>query len=128
MLYSDFTYGSNFTGVSPAQITSAIGVVESMYYGALQYWAIFPDPPRTTNRVLLENLLVAWYLANINPSSVTGVDVNGLPLSSKSIGGTSVTFEHIDAQPGMEQLTSNIFGRMALQMMQGAPERYGIYG
>lgn len=128
MLYSDFTYGSNFTGVSPAQITSAIGVVESMYFGALQYWSIFPDPPRTTNRVLLENLLVAWYLANINPSSVTGVDVNGLPLSSKSIGGTSVTFEHIDAQPGMEQLTSNIFGRMALQMMQGAPERYGIYG
>ena len=129
MLYSDFTYSANFTGLSPQVITNAIGVIESMYHGALtDFWGALPDPYRTNNRVNLENLLVAWYLANTNPLSVKEIDANGLPLSSKSIGGTSVTFEHIDAQLGNENLTSNPFGRMALQMMQTAPERYFIFG
>jgi len=129
MLYSAFTYSGNFTGLTPAVITSAIGVVESMYYGAITFfWSSLPDPPRSNNRVNLENLLVAWYLANTNPESVTGVDVNGLPLSSKSIGGTTVAFDHIEAPKGMENLLSNPFGRMALQLMQSAPEMFGIYG
>ena len=128
MTYSQFTYASNFTGVMPAQITSAIGVIEAMYYGALNsYWSMLPDPPRANLRTLLENLLVAWYLANTNPESVTGVDVNGLPLSSKSIGGTSVTFEHIETQIGNENLLTNPFGRMAHQLMQSAPERMFIF-
>lgn len=129
MIYSDFTYSANFTGLSPAQITDAIGVIESMFYGAINfYWDVLPDPPRTTNRFTLENLLVAWYLANLNPSSVTGVDVNGQPLSAKSIGGTSVTFEHTDVPDGFQNLTTNTFGRQAIQMMQSAPERFQIFG
>ena len=129
MLASAFTYSGNFTGLTPAVITSAIGVVESMYYGAITYfWDSLPDPPRSTNRVILENLLVAWYLANTNPNSVTGVDVNGQPLVSKSIGGTTVAFEHIDAQAGMENLLTNPFGRQAYQMMKSAPEMFGVYG
>ena len=128
MLYSDFTYSANFTGLSPAVITSAIGVIESMYHGALtDYWSLLPDPYKTNNRTTLENLLVAWYLANFNPESVTGVDVNGQPLSSKSIGGTSVTFEHIETQIGNENLLTNPFGRMAHQLMQSAPERMFIF-
>ncbi len=129
MTYSQFTYSGNFTGLTPAQITSAIGVIESMYYGAINfYWATLPDPPRTTNRVLLENLLVAWYIANTNPSALTGVDANGLPLVSKSIGGTTVAFKDFPVPPGMENLTTNTFGIQALQMMLGAPERFQVFG
>lgn len=129
MIYSDFTYSDKFTGITPAQITSAISVVETMFYGALQCWAILPDPPRTNMRLLLENLLVAWYLADIYPSQVRGIIANGgLPLSGKSIGGTSVTFENIEAQPGITQLKTNTFGLQALSMLNGAPERFQIYG
>lgn len=129
MIYSDFTYSDHFDGLKPADITAAIGVVETMFYGALLCWEILPEPPRTNMRLLLENLLVAWYLSNIAPTQVRGIVSNGgLPLSSKSIGGTSVSFENIDAQPGMAQLKSNTFGLQALSMLQGAPERYFVYG
>ena len=129
MIYSDFTYSDHFTGLTNTQITAAIGVVETMFYGALQCWEILPDPPRTNMRLLLENLLVAWYLADIYPGSVRGIVANGgLPLSSKSIGGTSVTFENIETQAGMSQLKTNTFGLQAFNMLQGAPERFLMYG
>jgi len=77
-------------------------------------------------------LMVAWYLADMNPKSVTGVITNGgLPLNSKSIGGikgVSLTFRQFDVQPGMEMLTTNTFGSQALTLMMGAPERFGFYG
>ena len=129
MTYADFTYNDNFSGITPAQITSAIGVVETMFYGALQCWAILPDPQRTNMRLLLENLLVAWYLADIYPSQVRGIVSNGgLPLSGKSIGGTSVSFENIETQAGMAMLKTNTFGLQALSMLNGAPERFYMYG
>ena len=129
MIYSDFTYSDNFTGLTPTQITAAISVVETRFYGALLCWEILPDPPRTNMRLLLENLLVAWYLSSIYPSQVRGIVSNGgLPLSSKSIGGTSVAFESIESQPGMAELKSNTFGLQALSMLNGAPERFYMYG
>ena len=50
-----------------------------------------------------------------------------MAVSSKSIGGTSLSFEGMDAQEGIKQLNSNVFGQKALIMIQGAPERFGIY-
>lgn len=74
------------------------------------------------------NLLTAWYLADLNPASVTGVIVNGgMAVASKSIGGTSLSFQDMNAQDGLKQLNSNVFGQKALMMIQGAPERFGIY-
>jgi hypothetical protein len=129
MIYSDFTYSSNFSNLTNQEITDAIGVVETMFYGALQCWAILPDPQRTKARLLFENLCVAWYLSDLNPSRVRGIVANGgLPLSSKSIGGTSVAFEHIDTQSGLEQLKTNTFGIKAYSFFQSAPERFTIYG
>ena len=129
MLPSDFAYNANFSGLTDTQIQGAIDAVETVYYGILQCWADLPDPVRTNKRALVENLLVAFWLANFYPSSVRGIVSNGgLPLSSKSIGGTSVSFENISAQEGMEGLKSNTFGLQALAMIQSAPERLKIYG
>lgn len=129
MTPNDFTYSANFVGLPPAVIQGAIDAVETVYYGILLCWADLPEPVRTNKRLLVENLLVAWYLANFYPSQVRGVISNGgLPLSSKSIGGTTVTFANITAQEGMEALNSNVFGLQALSMIQSAPERLSIYG
>ena len=129
MTYSDFTYSSNFPSLTTSQIDAAIGVVETMYSGILECWNNLPDPVRTNKRALVENLLVGWYLANMYPSAVRGIVANGgLPLSSKSIGGTSVTFKDIAAQRGLESLLSNTFGLQAMQMILSAPEMMSIYG
>lgn len=74
------------------------------------------------------NLLTAWYLLDMNPESASGVIGNGgMAVNSKSIGGTSLSFQDMDAQEGLKELNTNVFGQKALIMMQGAPERFGIY-
>ncbi len=74
------------------------------------------------------NLLTAWYLLDMDPTSATGVIGNGgMALSSKSIGGTSLSFQDMEAQEGLKQLNSNVFGQKALMLLQSAPERIGIY-
>ena len=129
MQSTDFTYSWNFSGLTPMQVQTAIDIVETVFYGILLCWAKLPEPTRTNKRNVVENLLVAWYLANFYPGQTRGIVSNGgLPLSSKSIGGTSVSFENITAQEGMEGLKSNVFGLQALSMIQSAPERLSIYG
>jgi len=78
---------------------------------------------------MLENNMVAWFLADSNPKSVTGVVTNGYPVTSKTIGGTkgtSLTFKQIDLQPGMDFLNTNFFGNQALQIWLGSPDRFGL--
>ena len=129
MLPSDFRYSDNFTGLTPVQIQAAIDAVETVYYGALLCWADLPEPIRTNKRAMLENLLVGWYLANFYPGNARGIVSNGgMPLSSKNIGGTAVSFSALSAQEGLESLNTNTFGVQALAMMQSAPERFTIYG
>lgn len=129
MIFSDFTYRGNFSGLTDAQVTAAIGIIEALYYGAcFELWGPIPDPQRSNMRTQVENLLIAWYLANIYPEKVTGIDVNGSPLVSKSIGGTSVAFRDYDVQGGLENLMSNPFGQLAYQYIQNAPELKYVYG
>ena len=74
------------------------------------------------------NYLIAWYLLDLNPAAAVGVMGNGgMALTSKSIGGTSLSFGDMEAQEGVKQLNSNVFGQKALAMIQGVPERFGIY-
>ena len=100
-----------------------------MWYGALQFWGDLPQPIQAQKRTLLENLLVGWYLADIFPSSVTGVVANGgMPLTSKTIGGVSVSFLNVELQETLKPLLSNTFGIQAMQMMTAAGERFTVYG
>ena len=128
MTRQEFTFADNFPTLSDAQINAAYEIVSVMFSGILECWAVLSEPLRTKKRTLCINLLLAWYLLDADPQSATGVIGNGgMAVSSKSIGGTSLSFSDMDAQEGIKQLNSNIFGQKALAMIQGATERFGIY-
>lgn len=128
MTRQDFKYASNFPTLTDEQINNAYEIVSVMFSGVLQCWRALPEPIRTQKRTLCMNLILAWYLLDTNPQSAVGVIGNGgMALSSKSIGGTSLSFSDMDAQEGIKQLNSNVFGQKALMMIQSAPERFGIY-
>lgn len=128
MTRQDFKFAANFPTLTDAQINAAYEIVSVMFSGVLQCWRALNEPLRTNKRTLCMNLLVAWYLLDANPQSAVGVIGNGgMALSSKSIGGTSLSFSDMDAQEGIKQLNSNLFGQKALIMIQSAPERFGIY-
>ena len=128
MTRQTFLYAANFPTLTDAQIGAAYNEVCVMFSGVNKLWAVLDEPIRTQKRELCLNQLTAWYLADMNPTSVVGVVGNGgMALSSKSIGGTSVSFSDMEAQEGLKQLNSNVFGQKALMMIQSAPERFGIY-
>lgn len=125
----DFVYSSNFPSLTDDQINFAYTEVCVMFSGVKDLWGVLDSETRNLKRTLLLNLLTAWYLADTNPSAVVGVVSNGgMALTSKSVGGTSVSFDGIDAQEGVKQLNTNVFGQKALMMIQSAPERFGVYG
>lgn len=128
MTRQDFKYADNFPTLTDAQVNAAYDIVSVMFSGVLQCWRALPEPIRTQKRTLCMNLILAWYLLDTNPQSAVGVIGNGgMALTSKSIGGTSLSFSDMDAQEGIKQLNSNVFGQKALMMIQSAPERFGIY-
>ena len=128
MTRTDFKFADNFPTLTDTQINDAYEIVSVMFSGILECWRILPEPLRTKKRTLCLNLLIAWYLLDTNPQSATGVIGNGgMALTSKSIGGTSLSFADMDAQEGIKQLNSNVFGQKALMLIQSVPERFGIY-
>lgn len=128
MTRNDFKYASNFPSLTDVQISNAYEEVSVMFSGVKHLWGVLDAATRDAKRTLCINLLVAWYLLDTNPRAAVGVIGNGgMALSSKSIGGTSLSFQDMDAQEGIKQLNSNVFGQKALMMIQSAPERHGIY-
>lgn len=128
MTRQDFKFADNFPTLTDAQINAAYEIVSVMFSGVNQCWRVLNESIRTQKRTLAINLLTAWYLLDSNPQSAVGVIGNGgMALTSKSIGGTSLSFADMDAQEGIKQLNSNVFGQKALMLLQSAPERFGIY-
>ena len=128
MTRQDFYYANNFPTLTDTDINNAYEIVSVMFSGVLKCWARMPEPTRTKKRALLLNLLIGWYLLDADPTKAVGVIGNGgMALGSKSIGGTSLSFSDVGAQEGLAQLNSNMFGQKALLMIQGIPERLGIY-
>lgn len=128
MTRNTFIFAGNFPTLTDDEINSAYEFVSVMFSGVLSLWGVLSAEIREKKRTLCMNLLVAWYLLDTKPRSASGVLGNGgMAVSSKSIGGTSLSFEGMDAQEGIKQLNSNVFGQKALIMIQGAPERFGIY-
>lgn len=128
MTRQEFQFADNFPSLTDSEINNAAETVSVMFAGLLSCWAKVAEPLRTKKRELLLNLFVAWYLLDMNPSAAQGVIGNGgMAVTSKSIGGTSLSFSGMSAQEGLEQLNSNVFGQKALIMIQGIPERFSIY-
>ena len=128
MTRQEFLYAANFPTLTDMDIDNAYDIVSVMFSGVLSCWRMLEEPLRTKKRTLLLNLLLAWYLLDTDPTKATGVMGNGgMALTSKSIGGTSLSFGDMDAQEGIKQLNSNVFGQKALMMIQTIPERFSIY-
>lgn len=128
MTRADFLYADNFPDLTDAEINVAYTTVSTMFSGVFSLWGVLSEPVREAKRKLCLNLLIGWYLLDTNPTSASGVIGNGgMSLSSKSIGGTSLSFQNMEVQEGLKQLDSNVFGQKALVMIQSAPERFGIY-
>lgn len=128
MTRAEFKYAHNFPNLTDAEINAAYEETAVMFSGVMKLWGVLDATTRDAKRTLCINLLTAWYLADTQPTQVSGVVSNGgMALSSKSIGGTSVSFQDMESQEGLKQLNSNVFGQKALMMIQSAPERYGIY-
>lgn len=128
MTRNDFIYADNFPSLTDTEINTAYTEVTVMYAGVAELWSVLSEPLKTQKRSLCYNLLTAWYLMDMNPTSATGVIGNGgMAVTSKSVGGTSLSFQDMDAQEGIKQLNSNVFGQKALIMIQSAPERFMLY-
>lgn len=128
MTRQEFKFAANFPTLTDAEITEANETVAVMFSGINQLWGVLDLATATAKRKLCMNLLTAWYLLDTRPQSAVGVIGNGgMALNSKLIGGTNLSFQDMNAQDGIKQLNSNMFGQKALTMIQSAPERMGIY-
>lgn len=128
MTCATFKYASNFPNLTDTEIDNAYQEVSVMFSGVNSLWAVLDSATRNAKRELCMNLLTAWYLLDMDPESAEGVVGNGgMAVGSKSIGGTSVSFTDMEAQEGLKQLNSNVFGQKALMILQSAPERFGVY-
>ncbi len=125
-----FMYRNNFPSLDDQSIQNGITYIDAVYPGIFNLFSQLNQAQMVAKQTVLENLLVAWYLADSDPKAVSGVVANGFPVTSKTIGGTkgvSLTFRQVDVQPGMEFLNTNFFGNQALQMFMGSPDRFGMY-
>lgn len=128
MTRATFKYAANFPNLTDTEIDNAYQEVSVMFSGVNSLWAVLDSATRNAKRELCMNLLTAWYLLDMDPESAEGVVGNGgMAVGSKSIGGTSVSFTDMEAQEGLKQLNSNVFGQKALMILQSAPERFGVY-
>ena len=125
----NFKFSRNFTGLIQADYDLAYDEVYTRFYGVSTLWNTLPEDLREAKRTLCYNYLVAWYLADMYPLKVKGIDADGRPVSSKSIGGTSISFAQLgNKDSSLQELSTNTFGLKAKAMMETAPEMMGIYG
>lgn len=125
----DFKFKRNFKGLITDDYQDAYDEVSVRFSGVLTLWATLDSTTREAKRTLCFNYLVAWYLSDLYPFKVDGIDADGRPLNSKSIGGTFISFATIGNRDStLQELTSNPFGMKAKTMIETAPEMMGIYG
>jgi hypothetical protein len=123
-----FMFARNFNGLIQDDYDQAYLEVSTKYSGISTLWGILDEAIKQAKRDLCYQYLTAWYLADLYPAKVTGIDADGRPLTSKSIGGVSVSFSQQQGQDSLMELTSNTFGMKAKSMIESCPERMGIYG
>lgn len=129
MSHSTFPFAANFPGLSNSTIDFACTVVENEWSGIFEFWATLPDDVRAQKQYICEAYLVGWWLADMYPTNVSGIQADGgMPLTAKSIGGVSVSRKDLEAQPALKQLESNAYGVKALEMIMSSPERMGLIG
>lgn len=129
MTVESFIFRNKFKdGLTDEEIQLAINSIEADWSGVPTLWQVLPKKQRDNKINLTMNYLVAWWLADYDPSLVTGVFVTGgVPLLEKEIGGVRLKFRDQAVQDNYSKLKSNYFGLRALDLLLSAPEKYQLY-
>jgi hypothetical protein len=117
-------FPSLYSGAASPAVDAACAFIESNWSGIFELFGNLDAATQAKRQFNLEGLLVAWYLGDLYPAALEDAQSDGgMPLSSKSIGGTSVSRLAMDVQPGLRQLLTNAFGMQALNIILGRVER-----
>lgn len=123
-------YGQNFPDLLPDEqddfLDSCINDVYTLFYGVGDLWSHLDRKEYEDKTRLCYGLLVAWYIADLNPEMALGVmTTGGIPLKAKKIGGTVIQFAEAKKNAGavnnadlLQSLRSNAFGAKAYLMIK----------
>ena len=130
LTYVDFTYKSKFTNLTEDEFTEACNIVKAMWSGVLKMWGVCEEEDRNQKRSAVLNLLVAWYLADMYPTRLTGgmQTSGGMPISRKRIRDVDISYASLHLPAAYDALASNQFGVKAAMLIRYAPDMMGIYG
>ena len=125
-------YGQNFPELlSDDQddfLDSMIEDTYTLFAGVSDIWNHLERDIYVEKTQMCYGLLVAWYITDLNPSMAEGVlSSGGIPIKSKKIGGTQITFADSGKKAGafnnadlLESLKSNAFGSKAYFMIKAS--------
>ena len=130
LTYADFTYKNKFTELSEDEFTEACNIVKAMWSGVLKMWSVCEEEERNQKRSAVLNLLVAWYLADMYPTRLTGgmQTSGGMPITRKRIRDVDISYASLNLPQSYDALASNQFGVKAAMLIRYAPDMMGIYG
>lgn len=121
-------YAQNFPDLTDDDneeiLVSAIEAVYTMFDGVSSLWSHLERNVYCDKTRLCYGLLVAWYITDLHPDFAVGVvSSGGVPVKSKKIGGTSITFADTPAGKTanadlLASLKSNAFGAKAYMMIR----------
>lgn len=117
-------YNSN--GYAPT-VDFACQVIEQEWSGIFSFFSNLDAATQNARVFILEGYLVGWWLGDMYPRAMVGVQgTGGMPIASKSVGGVSVSYKEIEMQPALAPLLSNAFGIKAATIILSRPDRFAL--
>lgn len=125
-------YGQNFPALLDDDydnfLDGNIEAVYTLFAGVVDIWSHLERNVYVEKTQLCYGLLVAWYIADLHPEYAEGVlSSGGVPVKSKKIGGTQITFADAGSRAGahnnadlLSSLKSNAFGSKAYLMIKSS--------
>lgn len=125
-------YGQSFPDLLEAEkdefLDTCIKDVYTMFFGVADLWNHLPYPVYEQKTQLCYGLILAWYITDVYPEYSLGVmSSGGIPLKSKTIGGTKVQFGEFASHAGsnynadlLQSLKSNAYGAKAYMMIRSS--------
>ena len=123
-------YGQNFPDLLSEDknsfLDTCIEDVYTMFAGVEELWDHLGPSIYVNKTQMCYGLLVAWYIADLNPEYAIGVaGTGGMPVKRKNIGGVDIWYADAESKAGsknnadlLNSLKSNIFGVKAYMMIK----------
>lgn len=123
-------YAQNFPDLTDddnaSVLDESIEAVYTMFDGVSGLWSHLERNVYCDKTRMCYGLLVAWYITDLYPTFAVGVaSTGGVPVKSKKIGGTMITFADGIKAAGsasnaelLSSLKSNAFGAKAYMMIK----------